>query len=150
MRKLLVVLLNFKFFILLSLGIIWLMAGVHNPKLPNWLSSILEPIGTAKDESKVRIARQEWKKEGFGLFLVSDFWIENGNAYAIKDVSVECIGYSPSNSKIDSNRRVIYQIIPANTNWYRGSAKEIFGFDMGVLHEQVSRVSCKIIDYKKV
>lgn len=149
MKKILIILFNFKHIILLCLGIIGL-TFIENPKVPNWLNVALSNIGTSADESKVRIARQEWKKEGFGLVLTADFWIENGNNYAVKDIKVECDGYSPSNSKIDSNRRVIYQVIPANTNWYRGSAKEIFGFDMGFLHSQVSRISCKIIDYKKV
>ena len=55
MKKILITLLNFKFLILLCLGIIGLIQ-IENPKVPNWLNLAVANIGTSADESKVRIA----------------------------------------------------------------------------------------------
>jgi hypothetical protein len=103
-----------------------------------------------EDRSKVKIQRTDWKKSGFGVVLMADFLIENGNSFAIKDIKVECIGYSSSNSRIDSNSRTIYQTIPANAIWEQGSAKWVVAFNMGFLHSQVEKIGCKITDYQKV
>lgn len=85
----------------------------------------------------------EWKTDGFGTVMEADFVVSNNNAFAIKDVEVECIHYAKSGSRIDSNKRIIYDTFPPKEN------KLILKFNMGFIHDQAEKSSCKVINFSK-
>lgn len=69
--------------------------------------------------------------------------IYNGNGFTVKDLEITCEHVSPSGTKIDSNRRVIYQSVPGE------SSLQIKDFDMGFIHSQVVRSDCKVTDFQR-
>ncbi|MFO1418065.1 MAG: zinc ribbon domain-containing protein [Methylotetracoccus sp.] len=81
-----------------------------------------------------------WTKSGFGNVMLVDFEIENPTDYQIKDIEVTCTNYANSGTKIDSNRRTIYELIPAKER------KVIKDFNMGLINSQTSRSGCEIDD----
>lgn len=80
----------------------------------------------------------EWRKIGFGSVLEADFTITNNSEYDIKDVDIQCEHYSKSDTKIDSNNEVIYEVFNSKTT------KKINNFNMGFIHSQVNSSSCHI------
>lgn len=83
-----------------------------------------------------------WERSSAGLLKVN-FEVKNYNNFAIKDFEITCDGFAPSGTKIDSNVRIIHDII------YGNEKKEYKNFNMGFLHSQVTEVSCKVSDFKK-
>ncbi|MCE5997392.1 zinc ribbon domain-containing protein [Acinetobacter nosocomialis] len=81
-----------------------------------------------------------WAKAGFDNVMLVDFKITNNSKYDIKDITVECEHYSNSKTKIDSNTRVIYEIVKA------GQTKTLKEFNMGFIHSQAASSSCGITD----
>jgi hypothetical protein len=81
-----------------------------------------------------------WHKEGFDNVMEATFVIKNGSQREIKDVEIECTHYAKSGTRIDSNKRTIFDVIPAN------GKKRFEDFNMGLIHTQVHRTSCDIID----
>jgi hypothetical protein len=81
-----------------------------------------------------------WKKGGFDNVMLATFSFHNKNQFDVKDISVICEHSSPSGTKIDSNRRTIYEIIKAN------GKKTFREFNMGWIHSQATRSSCWVDD----
>ncbi len=61
-----------------------------------------------------------------------------------KDVTITCTHYAPSGTKIDSNTRTIYEIIPA------GRALRVTNFDMGWIHSQASKSAASVDDFEVI
>jgi len=91
----------------------------------------------------VVIEDYSWWKTGFDNIMEADFTIANDNPFPIKDIQIECVHTAASGTKIDSNVRTIYDIIPAN------SSKKFKNFNMGFIHSQAESTHCKIISIKK-
>lgn len=80
----------------------------------------------------------EWAKTGFGNIMDATFIITNNNSFQIKDIEIECQHYAKSGTIIDSNKRTIFDVVPANS-------KKIFdNFNMGFVHIQAASTSCHI------
>jgi hypothetical protein len=82
----------------------------------------------------------DWQKGGFGSVMTADFTITNPTAFTVKDIEVTCEHYAASGTKIDSNQRTIYEVVPPK------GKKHIRGFSMGFIHSQARSSSCRITD----
>ena len=85
----------------------------------------------------------EWGKGGIaGGVMIANFTIENPSKYPVKDIEITCTHFAKSGTKIDSNTRVIYDVIPPD-------GKKVFkNFNMGFIHSQAEGSSCKVTDLK--
>lgn len=79
-----------------------------------------------------------WSKTAGGSLMKADFTIRNNGATAIKDIEITCDHQGPSGTKIDSNTRTIFEIVPA------GKTRTFKSFDMGFIHSQAVSTSCRI------
>ncbi|MEC7118666.1 MAG: zinc ribbon domain-containing protein [Pseudomonadota bacterium] len=82
----------------------------------------------------------EWKRGGFDTAMLVDFKFKNNGTSDVKDITISCDHKASSGTKIDSNERVIYEIIKA------GETKRVKDFNMGFIHSQANSSSCKITD----
>jgi len=99
----------------------------------------------APDPKKLALADVEiknfnWHKGGFDSVMLVDVTFLNKGTRAVKDFELTCQHFSNSDTLIDSNSRVIYEIIPA------GKTKTIKNFNMGLIHSQAAKTSCKVTD----
>jgi hypothetical protein len=81
----------------------------------------------------------EWQKVGFNNVMEADFTIQNDNEVAIKDIEIECTHFAKSGTKIDSNRKTIYDAVPAK------GKKKFSKFNMGFIHTQADKTACRIV-----
>lgn len=79
-----------------------------------------------------------WSKSAGGSLMKADFTIRNGGSVDIKDIEIVCEHQGPSGTRIDSNTRTIYEIVPA------GKTRTFKSFDMGFIHSQAVSSSCRI------
>ncbi|HEY7640199.1 MAG TPA: hypothetical protein VH814_10775 [Steroidobacteraceae bacterium] len=83
-----------------------------------------------------------WSKVGFDNVMEATFTVANGSQYPIKDIEVTCNHFAKSGTKIDSNRRTIFDVVPANKK------KTFQKFNMGFIHSQVEKSSCEVTSFK--
>jgi len=81
-----------------------------------------------------------WTKTGFDNIMEATFTVSNGSKLDIKDIEIECVHFAPSGTKIDSNRRTIYEAVKA------GGTRTFPKFNMGFIHTQAKSTSCGIRD----
>ena len=90
--------------------------------------------------SKVKIKKLDWGKEGFDNVMIVNVTFENLSNRNVKDIVLTCNHYSNSQTKIDSNSRTIFEVIPI------GKTKRVKNFNMGFIHNQASGTNCEISD----
>lgn len=88
----------------------------------------------------VKITNFNWHKGGFDNIMIADFTIENNSKYDVKDLTIECVHFAKSGTKIDSNTRTIYDVIKA------GKQKRFKKFNMGFVHDQAEKSFPKVIN----
>ncbi|CAI3129912.1 double zinc ribbon family protein [Acinetobacter baumannii 1598530] len=103
-------------------------------------SNSTKELSPKEDALKNTVLDYDWAKGGFDSVMLVDFKIKNNSKYDIKDITVECEHYSNSKTKIDSNSRVIYEIVKA------GETKTVKQFNMGFIHSQAASSGCGITD----
>jgi hypothetical protein len=81
-----------------------------------------------------------WRTEGFGNVMIADFTLKNPTQYSFKDFEIKCTHVAPSGTVIDTNTQTIYEIVGPK------STKVIKHMNMGFIHSQALRSSCKVID----
>lgn len=81
-----------------------------------------------------------WSKGGFDSIMMVDLKVQNNGQRDIKDFEVTCEHQSNSGTKIDSNDRVVYEVVKA------GETKNFKEFNMGFIHSQAKSTSCGITD----
>jgi hypothetical protein len=91
-------------------------------------------------DAKVHLVDYSWSRGGFDAILMIDFTIKNDGDRAIKDFTIECEGGGGSGTRVDRNRKVVYERLAA------GASRSFDDFNMGFLHSQVQRVGCKVTD----
>jgi len=94
--------------------------------------------------NSVRIKDFGWSTGGFGNIMEANFTIKNELSISIKDIEITCKHSSPSGTYIDSNSRTIYEIIKA------GRTRTFNKVNMGFIHSQASRSSCKVVGMTKM
>ena len=77
-----------------------------------------------------------WERGGFDTVIIADFEIVNKTDKPIKDITIECDGYSETKTRIDRNKRVIYKNIPAN------GKITVKKFNMGYVGSAVNSLGC--------
>ena len=110
-----------------------------------WLASSGSSSITTPDPKRIALESMEltdiaWKKDGFGNVMVMNATVKNNGSSAVKDVEIECDHSSNSGTKIDSNSKVIFEVVPA------GQSIKVKDFNMGFIHSQAAATSCKITD----
>ena len=86
----------------------------------------------------VKLANLTWRKVGFESVLLLDVVIENKGKKDVKDVEIECVHFSNSGTQIDSNKKVIYELVKA------GSFAIVRDFSMGFIHSQATSSKCRV------
>ena len=85
-----------------------------------------------------------WSKGGFGNVMEADFAVTNNSNYAVKDIEINCEHFAKSGTNIDSNKRTIYDVVPAH------STKKFPHFNMGFIQSQAASSKCSITDLSVV
>ena len=83
-----------------------------------------------------------WSKGAFGNVMEANFTITNNSKYQIKDIEITCSHYAKSGTRIDSNERTIYDVVPEK------GKKTFEKFNMGFIHSQAEKTDCTITDLK--
>ena len=96
----------------------------------------VSPLQAAMAATELR--EYSWSKTAGGSLMKADFTIRNNGATDIKDIEIICEHQGPSGTKIDSNTRTIFEIVPA------GKTRTFKSFDMGFIHSQAVSTSCRI------
>lgn len=129
-----------------ALLLLFLVFGVLPAMISNMNSS-----GTAtapgpspsqlKQQALVNVALDfKWSKIGGGNLMQADFKVTNKGKVTVKDVEITCDHSAPSGTRIDSNKRTIYETVQA------GKSRSFPNFDMGFIHSQAAQTSCVITD----
>ena len=119
----------------------YLSTLVNNPGAGSTASSTTSPssqsaLATAK--AGAVLESYDWRKSAGGSLMAADFTVRNTGSVAIKDIEIECVHFGPSGTKIDSNKRTIFEIVEA------GKTRVFKNFDMGFIHSQVETTRCII------
>lgn len=91
-----------------------------------------------KPGENVRIKSQNWRTGGFGTVAIANLTIENGNAYAVKDVKLACHYYAPSGTLLSTLYPTVYETIPAK------GRKTMHNFSIGFVHSQAQKGGCQV------
>lgn len=101
--------------------------------------AVANPADVALAATKLEFT---WEKAGFDNIMEANFKITNGSKYTIKDITIECTHFAKSGTRIDSNKKTIYDTVAA------GSTKRFNKFSMGFIHSQANSTSCQITGVK--
>ena len=119
-------------------GLIGVIFGGHNGPPGAAPAPEADPHDVAMQA--LNIKHWDWNKGGFGAVMFIDITFENTGKRDVKDIELTCTHSGNSGTVIDSNKRVIYDTVPA------GKTKTITHFDMGFVHEQAVKSHCDITD----
>jgi len=92
--------------------------------------------------ANIELKNMSWQTAGFDNIMEVSLTFVNKGKQSVKDIELTCRHASNSGTYIDSNKRVIYEIVPA------GKSKRINDFSMGFIHNQATKTSCSITDLK--
>jgi hypothetical protein len=109
-----------------------IVAGVYWGVIPSGMSSAADAV---------QITNYSWDRSGFDTIMMLNFSVRNDHDYAVKDIVIRCTHRAKSGTMIDENTRTLYQQIPAH-----GSVSQ-YNFNMGFIHSQVDRSTCKVTSY---
>ncbi len=103
-------------------------------------ATVNTPDPKSQAVSKIELKNLRWGKGGFGNVMEVSVTLINNGQRDVKDIELKCEHFSNSGTRIDSNKRVIYEIIPA------GKSKTIKEFNMGLIHNQATKTGCHVSD----
>ncbi|WP_341743274.1 hypothetical protein [Azonexus hydrophilus] len=130
--------------VLFTLGmcfvVIWWLATSDSPPVSGGANSANTPDPKSVALSNIELKNLRWSKEGFGNVMQLSVTLINKGQRDVKDIELKCEHFSNSGTRIDSNKRIIYEIIPA------GKSKTIKEFGMGFIHNQATKTGCHISD----
>lgn len=126
--------------VIVGLVVLVLIGALNSsPSRPSTGTARPEPALSPRETAfqATELVDYSWRKE-FGSTMEASFTIRNNGAKAIKDIEIECIHFAPSGTRIDSNKRTIYEVIePGKTRVFKD-------FSMGFMHSQADSSNCKI------
>ncbi len=88
----------------------------------------------------VSIKSLSWHKGGFDNVMLVTVTFQNSGPVAVKDIELTCFHSAKSGTQIDSNKRVLFDVIAAK------KTKTVRDFNMGLIHTQAERTNCRITD----
>ena len=108
-------------------------------------TSLTQPVAAKLDPKKqalnsLKLDKLEWKKGGFDNIMLLAATIKNEGTHDVKDLEISCRHSSNSGTKIDSNTKVVFELVKA------GKSLRIKDFSMGFIHSQATSTSCQITD----
>lgn len=80
----------------------------------------------------------EFAKSGFGVVAVINGTIQNSGPTNVKDIQIECQGYASSGTKLDTNKRTLYEAVAS------GKTLKFKDFSVGFVSSQVKSMNCSI------
>ena len=105
---------------------------------------ILRPVSRADALEALTIGGFSWQKLAFGSVMTATFVIYNQNKFEVKDITVTCKHAANSGTKIDSNKRTVYERI--NANGYHS----VVNLNMGFIHSAATSSTCQVTDFSRV
>jgi hypothetical protein len=125
-------------FILLAIGrLATVKPGPHGDSGGETVSAPVDPKEVALSQVKLTFT---WSKDEDIDVMYATFVVTNDSNYDVKDLEITCQHFAPSGTNIDSNTRTIYEIVTSH------STRKFPHFDMGFIHSQAVRSSCKVAD----
>ncbi|QOG20412.1 hypothetical protein [Bradyrhizobium sp. SEMIA] len=103
------------------------------------LAELQRPVTDRMD-----ITDQSWEKGGFNSVGIMNFTIKNGNAYAVKDVTVSCRFFGKSGTLLNDNSQTVYDIVPAN------ATKRFTKVNVGFINSQAQRGGCDLKNARRL
>lgn len=100
------------------------------------------PVLSPKEKAlaSVKLEKWDWKKGGFDSVMMLNAKIKNDGDRDVKDIEIECTHASNSGTRIDSNKKVAYELVKA------GKTVSLKDFGMGFIHSQATSTNCRITD----
>lgn len=126
---------------LIMIGLLVFVGSIINSNSPNRPSSAAPSEETLQLQLNRINLKYEWQKGGFDNVMIINFTVQNRNQFPIKDFTISCDHSAPSGTRIDSNRKTVYEVVPANGKL---SKKE---FNMGFIASQAARSSCSVTGF---
>lgn len=88
----------------------------------------------------LEIKKLDWHKGGFDNVMLVNVKFQNNGKRDVKDIELECVHFSNSRTRIDSNKKIIFEVVPA------GKSLAVKEFSMGFIHSQAVSTNCKVTD----
>ena len=98
---------------LLFLGFVFNMA--MNPPTPTETtpkaaSTVREPSEKEQAIAAINLTKLNWTKGGFDNVMLLDTVVQNNGTRDVKDVKIECVNFTKSQTQIGSNIKTIFEI----------------------------------------
>src|SRR3954469_8970240 len=71
-----------------------------------------ELLAASRARDNFHIAKTAWQRSGFGIVATADFTFANDNNVVVKDVTVSCIFYGASGTRLGDAEQTIYRTFP--------------------------------------
>jgi len=113
-----------------GIAVIWFLASRESGPRPQ--------DGKVTAMANLELQKLSWHKAGFDNVMLLDVTFLNRGSHPVKDIELKCDHFSNSGTHIDSNSRVIYEIVSP------GKSKTVRDFNMGLINTQVSSSECRI------
>lgn len=97
------------------------------------------PPAEPRPVARIKLAKSNWSREGFGNVAQFNFWIENGNDYAVRDVTVECDFHGSSGTRLHSKTETLFHNFPAKKTTH------IPKINLGFIDQQVKTAGCEVV-----
>ena len=107
------------------------------PRPETATTSRVEPL------DKIYVSGLRWWRGGFDAVMMASFTIYNDNYFPIKDVVVTCVHAGNSGTRIDANRRTLYEYIAPRAS-VSGS-----DMNMGFIHSAAASTNCRVTDFSR-
>ena len=131
-------------------AILWLALITALVSSPVWLSHASETYGSPNDAIKqstidfISIKKVSLRTGAFDTVMLASFMIVNDSVYDVKDLEITITSYGKSGTKVDTNKRVLYDIVKSK------HSKAFKNFNMGFVHSQANDCEIKVTDLKIV
>jgi hypothetical protein len=90
----------------------------------------------------LRFELEGWAKGGTGNVLLVDFSVQNGNSFAISDITIGCVMRSASGAPVGESRKTWTDVVRP------GQSRVVQGFKMGLIDTQAQSAACYVRDFR--
>ena len=101
---------------------------------------VQEPSEKEVALAAINLTKLKWTTGGFDNIMMLDAVVQNNGTRDVKDIAIECVHFSKSQTRIDSNRRTVYDVFPAD------KSTRVKDFNMGFIHNQAETTRCRAVD----
>lgn len=126
--------------VLLALGVFARIVSLNDTGSNSGTTPTSSPVDPKQEALSQVTLTYTWTKDEDINIMYANFVVKNDSSYNVKDLEITCQHYAPSGTNIDSNTRTIYEVVNAH------STRKFLNFNMGFIHSQAVRSSCKITD----